>query len=737
MDPTTLPPISGHSLFVLLLQLAVLLLLARVLAEAMRRLGQPAVIGELLAGILLGPTVLGHFAPDVFTTLFPPEVAQFHLLEVISWLGMVLLLLLTGLETDLRIVRTVGRAAVLVSAGGLLVNFTAGTALGFALPERYLVDPATRPVFAAFLATALAITAMPVIAKILIDLNLMRRNLGVITLSAGVIDDTVGWLVLSVIAGIASAGVFSGGRLALTLAGLAAFIAAMRYVGFPLFARVLAYVNRHVQLAGSDLTLILVATFLSAAVTEALGVHAVFGAFVMGLMVRQIPRVRASSLHTLETFVLSALSPIFFAFVGLKVDLWALTGIGLPALVIGVAITGKLVGCYSGARLGGLSHWEGVALGFGMNARGAMELIVALIGLSLGLLTAEMYSTIVLVAVVTSFLAPLLLRAVISKLPLTDEERRRMANDARPRLLPAEHPRILVPTAGGGNALGAFALAAPLVVSRQGSLTALFVARQQSGSWLRRLLAPPGQDLAGRGLDEHLAIVAERLGEDQKRLAVRRTTSEDAATAVLDEVGRDYDLLMIGAAPRHLVAHSMIADVLAGVRVPTVIVRSTDDRPPARFENILLPVEGSVYSMYAAEVAFAYAHATGAHVTLLHVLNEARVLTGSLPVPDSRESHAVGRMQEQAIEERLRTDYGAIAAENEIAFDLRVLASGDPGGTIIEESRNGYYDLLVLGAENKMLAQPLFFGQGTAAIVERAGCTTAVVVPPSAAARAE
>lgn len=737
MDPTALPPISGHALFLLLLQLAALLLLARVLAEGMRRLGQPAVIGELLAGILLGPTVLGHFAPDLFTTLFPPEAAQFHLLEVISWLGMVLLLLLTGLETDLRIVRTVGRAAVFVSAGGMLVNFTAGTALGFALPDRYLADPATRPIFAAFLATALAITAMPVIAKILIDLNLMRRNFGVTTLSAGVIDDTVGWLVLSVIAGIASAGVFSGTRLALTLAGLALFLGAMRWVVYPLFTRALAYVNRSVNLAGSDLTLILVATFLSAAVTEALGVHAVFGAFVMGLMVRQIPRVKSESLHTLETFVLSALSPIFFAFVGLKVDLWALTGIGLPLLVIGVAITGKLIGCYAGARLGGLGHWEGVALGFGMNARGAMELIVALIGLSLGLLTAEMYSTIVLVAVVTSFMAPLLLRLVIPKLPLTEEERRRLASDTRPRLLPAAHPRILVPTAGGGNALGAFAFAGPLVVSRQGTVTALFVDRRPHGGWLRRLTARKGEDLAGRGLDAHLAQVAERLGAEQNRLTVRRVTSDDAADAVLDELTRDYDLLMIGAAPRHLVGHSMIADVLAGVRVPTVIVRSGDGAPPDRFEKLLLPVEGSVYSLYAAEVAFAYAHATGAHVTLLHVLNEARVLTGSLPVPDSRATHAVGRLQEQAIEEKLRKDYGAIAAEHDLTFDLRILASGDPGGTIIEETQTGYYDLLVLGAENKMLAQPLFFGQGTAAIVERAGCTTAVIVPPTATSRAE
>jgi Kef-type K+ transport system membrane component KefB/nucleotide-binding universal stress UspA family protein len=735
MDATILPPLSGHAILILLLQLAGLLLLARALAEVMRRLGQPAVIGELLAGILLGPTVLGHFAPVLFSTVFPPDVAQFHLLEVISWLGLVLLLLLTGLETDLRVVRTLGPSALFASAGGLTVLFISGTALGFALPDRFLVSPDQRPLFAALLATALAITALPVIGKILIDLHIIKRNLGVVTLSAGVVDDTVGWRVLGVIAGFAEVGTFSLSKLLVTLASLTGFLLLLRYAVYPAFGRVIRYTNENVGVGGADLTLILVGTFLAAAATEAIGVHAVFGAFVFGLMVRQVPRVRAGTLHTLEQFVLSCLSPVFFAFVGIKVDLWSLTGWKVPLLVIAVAVAGKTLGCYTGARIGKMSHWESLALAFGMNARGAMGLIVALIGLSLGLLTSEMFSIVVLMAVVTSFMAPVLLRMVLPKLPITEEEKRRLEAGSRRTLLPEGAIRVLVPTAGGGNAMGAFALAAPLVRERNGSLTALYVERaggKRRWPWSRFL--DPSAELAGRGLERHLEQAAARLGDQRKRLTTRRVSSTAPADAVLEESARDYDLLMIGAAPRHLTGHSMIAQVLAGAKLPAVIVRSTEQVPPEIFRRVLVPVEGSLVSRLAAEFAFSYAGAARARVTLLHVINEARVFTGALAIPETRATHALSESEEEGLTERLRADYGKLATEHEVPFDVRILASGDPGGTIIDESQSDYYDLLVLGAENKMLAQPLFFGQGTATIVERAGCTTAVVVPPTARA---
>ena len=183
-------------------------------------MGLPAVVGELGAGIALGPTVLGHYWPATFLALFPRDAAQFHLLDVFGSVGMALLMLITGLETDVRLLRNLGRAALIASAMGMMLPFVLGFGLGYLMPAEYLADPQSRILFSAFLATAMSISAMPVIAKILVDLDLTKRNIGLVILSAGVVDDTVGWLILSLIAGAASRGAVHMAQLGFTLVKL-------------------------------------------------------------------------------------------------------------------------------------------------------------------------------------------------------------------------------------------------------------------------------------------------------------------------------------------------------------------------------------------------------------------------------------------------------------------------------------------------------------------------------------
>ena len=190
-------PISAQQIFLFLVQFAVLLASARLLGEVMKRYGQPPVFGELLAGIALGPSLFGWLAPDLFIALFPREALQYQLLELISWLGMIFLLLLTGLEIDMTILRKLGRPAALASVLGVLLPFTLGYIFATLIPDRLVARPEQRVVFHLFMGTAMAISAVPVIAKILMDLNVLRRNIGTIIMGAAIVDDIAGWTILS------------------------------------------------------------------------------------------------------------------------------------------------------------------------------------------------------------------------------------------------------------------------------------------------------------------------------------------------------------------------------------------------------------------------------------------------------------------------------------------------------------------------------------------------------------
>ncbi|HTM22506.1 MAG TPA: cation:proton antiporter, partial [Kofleriaceae bacterium] len=233
MLPLAAAGAGSGSVDLLLLQMMLLLVAARMGGELAKRLSLPAVVGELAAGIVLGPTLFGHYFPDQAHQVFPQDPGQFQMLQTVSTLGMVLLLLLTGLETDVRLLRNLGRPALISSAFGMFLPFGMGFGLGMLMPEEYVADPSQRVLFSVFLATAMSISAMPVIAKILMDLDLTKRNIGLVILSAGVVDDTTGWLILSLIAGVASAQAAPLFQFASTVVLTFAFLATSFLVFFP------------------------------------------------------------------------------------------------------------------------------------------------------------------------------------------------------------------------------------------------------------------------------------------------------------------------------------------------------------------------------------------------------------------------------------------------------------------------------------------------------------------------
>jgi Kef-type K+ transport system membrane component KefB len=421
-------PIPAHELLVFLLQVGLLLLLALAFGRLAMRFGMPAVVGELFVGVLLGPSFLAHVAPGVSAWLFPAQGEQYHLLDSIGQIGVLLLVGITGMHMDMDLVRRKGVTAAGVSAGGLIVPFGLGIGIGYLLPARLIPSGTDPTVFALFLGVAMCVSAIPVIAKTLMDMKLLHRNVGQLTLTAGMIDDAFGWLMLSIVSAMATVGLRAGNVVQSLLYLLAVVVFAVT-LGRPIVRYALSFSSRSAE-SGPTVATAAVLVILGAAATHALGLEAVFGAFVVGILIGSAGRVDPARLAPLRTVVLSGFAPIFFATAGLRMDLTSLADpvvllAGLAVLTL--AILGKFAGAYLGARISRINRWEALALGAGLNARGVIEVVVAMVGLRLGILSAEVYTIIVLVAIVTSLMAPPILRLTMSRVEQTAEEELRGA----------------------------------------------------------------------------------------------------------------------------------------------------------------------------------------------------------------------------------------------------------------------------------------------------------------------
>ncbi|WP_433206328.1 cation:proton antiporter [Dactylosporangium sp. CS-047395] len=432
-----LPSLAPHALLLFLLQVSVLLLVALALGRLAVRVKLPALVGELLTGVILGPSLLGAWSPGFLRWLFPADANQLHLVDAVGQVGVLLLVGVTGAQLDAGMIRRRGLTGLRVSLSGLLLPLALGIAAGFLVPAALLTGRTDRWVFALFLGVAMCVTAIPVIAKTLADMGLLHRDIGQLTLAAGSFDDAIGWFLLSVVAAAATTGVHAG-SVVLSIVYLLGFLAAALLVGRPLVRWVMRLAARSAE-GGVRVTVAVILVLLGAAATQAMGMEALFGAFVAGILIgrtRERPgeldarpaRPLWTDLAPLRTVVLSVLAPIFLATAGLRMDLTALADprvlvAGVALLLI--AIVGKFVGAYVGARASRLSHWEGIALGAGMNSRGVVEVVVATTGLRLGVLSTATYTVVVLIAVVTSVMGPPILRRAMTRVQLSEQERDR------------------------------------------------------------------------------------------------------------------------------------------------------------------------------------------------------------------------------------------------------------------------------------------------------------------------
>ena len=398
-----------------LLALTVIMVTARVVGWIFARFNQPAVIGEVVGGILLGPSLLGRLSPEAATFLLPPDAAPF--LGVIAQIGVILYMFLIGLELDLGVLRSRLSMTIAISQASIVVPFALGAALALVLFES--LAPAGVPLssFLLFIGVSMSITAFPVLARILGDRGLQRTPMGTLALTCAAINDAIAWCLLALVVGVMQATPYEAVR---TVALTFLYIALMLTAGRVIVVRAVARLDGSEHIGEQSLALVLAAVLLSAVATEFIGIHAIFGAFLLGAIIPHHSRVSVQAHDRLADIVRVMFLPAFFAFTGLRTQVglmqsaedWMLCGV-----IIVVATAGKFGGTTLAAKLTGLDWRDSAALGILMNTRGLVELIVLNIGLDLGVITPRLFTMLVIMALVTTMMTSPILMSLLKARP--------------------------------------------------------------------------------------------------------------------------------------------------------------------------------------------------------------------------------------------------------------------------------------------------------------------------------
>ncbi|AWN53269.1 cation:proton antiporter [Methylobacterium sp. 17Sr1-1] len=677
---------GGPSEVVLVVQIVLLLTVGRLLGEAMLRVGQPAVMGQLLAGILLGPSFLGAVWPEAQHWLFPPGRDQKALLDGIAQLGILLLLLMTGMETDLALVRKVRRAALSVSVTGVAVPFGCGFLLGWFLPETMLPHPELRLVTALFLGTALAISSVKIVAMVVREMDFLRRNVGQVIVASAIIDDTIGWVIIAVIFSLAQGGTIDPWEVGRSLAGTLVFLGLSLTVGRRLVFLLIRWANDALQSEAAVITAILVLMGVLALITQAIGVHTVLGAFVAGLLVGQSPILTKRIDEQLRGVVTALFAPIFFGLAGLSADLTILRDPRLLLLTLGliaIASLGKFAGAFAGGLLGGLRRPESLALACGMNARGSTEVIVASIGLGMGALSQDLFTMIVAMALITTLAMPPTLRWALHRLPLRGEEKERLEREAaEERGFVANLERLLVAADDGAKGRFAARIAGLVAGSRGMPVTVVRLGPDNEGAVLSGAVAEAAH---GARDEEAGAVEVTELVRDAP-----------AAEAVAEEAAKGYDLLIVGIDPT-VAPEGGLADAVADAAerfdgpLSIAAARGAHREDPERAAlSILAVVDGTRAARRGAEVAVTLARGAGAPLTVLFLSQGAgpRRLTGL----------ATGLGQGDAAALR---DVLDLAEQAGLRVRTEVRATRAPEREILRRARAGNRDLIVMGVTRR------------------------------------
>lgn len=400
--------LTSEQITIFFLSIAIMLFSARLFGEIFRRLKLAPIIGEIIAGIILGPTLLGSFFPSGYKWLFPADNIKIALDGIVN-ISVILLLLISGIEVDLSVVISHRKTAFFTSLLGIIVPFLFGFGFAYLFPDLMgIKKEEMRLVFALFIGTALSISALPVIARTLMDLNLFKTKPGMIIISSAMVNDLTGWLIFSFILGMMGSQK-SGYGVWEVILFLFIFSVLVFLPGRKILNYLINLIQEKITYPGGILNFILIIGFIAAAFTEYIGLHGIIGAFVLGIAIGDSSALKEETKRVIRQFILNIFAPLFFVSIGLRINFITHWDTVIVLIVIALATSGKIIGCGLGAYLSGLDKREALTVAVGLNTRGTMEIILGLLALQVGLIHQTVFVALVAMALFTSLIsAPLL-----------------------------------------------------------------------------------------------------------------------------------------------------------------------------------------------------------------------------------------------------------------------------------------------------------------------------------------